>query len=322
MKLRLPLALGLAMASVTLAVKNLWPFTPPEQLVRTEAAAPDRAPSSLRPWLKDSLYQPLEKPQPGEWLDSVNENSQSFRSYEKSSPNLPDGTRKVLYLLPLGDFNPGGRAPSLEVLREYLSLFFSMEARLLPAEAETGPNAKRRINKESGQPQLLTPDILKWLPGKLPADAYAMLAVTLTDLYPKESWNFVFGEATFKARVGVFSLARNDPAFFIGGAGLESPPSVKALILRRACVTLSHESGHMFGWAHCRYYKCLMGGSGSLDESDRTATALCPVCLHKLHFAKAFDPVQRQQNLLAFFEHHGLSEDARACRAVLDATMK
>lgn len=322
MKLRLPFALGLAMASVTLAVQNLWPFTPPGETARTEASASDKAPEALRPWLRDALYTPLEKPEQGEWLDSVNEPAQSFRSYEKSNPNLPDNTRKALYLLPLGDFSPGGRAPSMEVLREYLSLFFGMEARLLPAEAESAANAKSRINKESGKPQLLTPDILKWLPGKLPADAYAMLAVTLTDLYPKESWNFVFGEATLKARVGVFSLARNDPAFFIGGQTLDAPPSVRALILRRACVTLSHESGHMFGWSHCRYYKCLMGGSGSLDESDRTPTALCPVCLHKLHFAKAFDPTQRQQNLLNFFERHGLDEDAKTCRVVLDAVLK
>ena len=62
MKLRLPFALGLAMASVTLAVINLWPFTPPGQGGRTAACDVAGAPLELRPWLADSLYHPLEKP--------------------------------------------------------------------------------------------------------------------------------------------------------------------------------------------------------------------------------------------------------------------
>lgn len=140
----------------------------------------------------------------------------------------------------------------------------------------------------------------------------AMASVTLA----VKNW-FVFGEATFKERVGVFSLARHDPAFFYGGSSLEALPAVKALMLRRACVTLSHESGHMFGWAHCRYYRCLMGGSGSLEESDCAPAALCPVCLRKLYSAKAFDPAQRQEQLWSFFQRHGMMEDAAEAEGIL-----
>jgi hypothetical protein len=49
-------------------------------------------------------------------------------------------------------------AGSYEPLHE--SLFFVMEARLLPAEPDSAPKAERRINQESGQPQLLTRAIL------------------------------------------------------------------------------------------------------------------------------------------------------------------
>ncbi len=317
MKLRLPFALGLAMACVTLAVMRLWPFTPPGEATRTAAAAGDGAPEVLRPWLQDHLYRPLQTPQPGDWLHSSPEWAQSVRVWQKSKPNLPDPTRHVLYLMPMGDFPEGGRAPSLEVLREYLGLYFGMEARLMRPEPESGPNPERRINGESGKPQLLTRDILKWLPGRLPPDAYAMLAVTLTDLYPKASWNFVFGEATYKKRVGVFSLARNDPAFFIGGDALLAPPVVRALILRRACLILSHETGHMFGWAHCRYYQCVMGGTGSQEESDRFPLGLCPVCLHKRYLAGPFDPARRQQDLVDFYQRNGLTEDADHARELL-----
>jgi len=321
MKIRLPIALGVAIASVTMAVTNLWPFMPPDAAARLGACHAAAAPEPLRPLLADPLYQALTKPQPGDWLASGHEWAQSVEDYRSSHPNLPDATRHVLYLMPLGDFPTQGRAPSLEELREYLGLYFGMEARLTPAETEAASGATRRINGESGQPQLLTSDILKWLPDKLPSDAYALLAVTMTDLYPKESWNFVFGEATFKKRVGVFSLARNQPGFLAGDTTStgEPHPTIRALILRRACMTLSHETGHMFGLKHCRYYQCLMGGSGSVEEADRAPTGLCPVCLHKLYIARPFDPAGRQRALLDFYLAHGMKADASQARRILEA---
>ena len=58
MKLRLPFALGLAMAmaSVTLAGINLWPFTPPGRRGRAAASDATGASPELRRWLEDSLY--------------------------------------------------------------------------------------------------------------------------------------------------------------------------------------------------------------------------------------------------------------------------
>ncbi len=40
------------------------------------------------------------------------------------------------------------------------------------------------------------------------ADAAALIAFTNYDLYPGETWHFVFGQATFSERVGVYSLYR------------------------------------------------------------------------------------------------------------------
>lgn len=40
-----------------------------------------------------------------------------------------------------------------------------------------------------------------------------MLTVTMKDIYPYLSWNYVFGWANYKSRTGVFSFGRYDPAF-------------------------------------------------------------------------------------------------------------
>lgn len=47
-----------------------------------------------------------------------------------------------------------------------------------------------------------------------PEDAFCMLAVTNVDLYPRDSWNFVYGLASAGTGTGVFSFARHEPNFF------------------------------------------------------------------------------------------------------------
>ena len=47
----------------------------------------------------------------------------------------------------------------------------------------------------------------------VPDDAFCLSAITMTDLYPKDSWNFVFGQARLYQRVGIYSLARYMPNF-------------------------------------------------------------------------------------------------------------
>ena len=67
----------------------------------------------------------------------------------------------------------------------------------------------------------------------------------MRDLYPNPSWNFVFGEASLDDRVGVFSFARYDPAFY--GTATEDR---SLLVLRRSCKVLAHATKHMFGIQH------------------------------------------------------------------------
>ena len=71
---------------------------------------------------------------------------------------------------------------------------------------------------------------------------------------------------------------RYDPAFY----GKPQTPDYGALVLRRSCKVLAHETAHIFGLAHCIYFSCLMNGSNHLAESDRRPLHLCPVCLREL----------------------------------------
>ncbi len=257
-----------------------------------------------------AFFPPLPKPGANDWLAQQSEPGQTVAEYADLLPAVkPAAHQKVIGILPLGEFKSGG-APSLETLRQYCAAFFGRETRILEAIPLASLPAKQRINKNTQKRQLLTADILRWLPARKPKDACAIVAVTMEDLYPDESWNFVFGQAMLKGGVGVFSFARYDPAFFGEAAGPETPH----LLLRRSAQVLVHETGHMFGLRHCIFYSCVMNGSNRQEESDRTPLHLCPVCLRKLRMGLSFDLLQREERLLAFYTSQGFRTEAEWTR--------
>lgn len=172
--------------------------------------------------------------------------------------------------------------------------------KILPAYDPHDLEFEPRKNPRSGQRQILTTSVEAFLKTRLPDDAYCLLGVTMTDLYPSPKWNYVFGEATLIDRVGIYSFARYDPAFW----GDERGADYHDVILRRACKVMTHELGHMFGVEHCIYYDCLMNGANHLEEMDGTPRSVCPICLRKLHECIGFDAVKRYEQLLAFCENH------------------
>ena len=252
-----------------------------------------------------SFFEPIRNPESMDWLAQHQEPGQTVSEYEKVLPQLkPKPQQTTLCLLPLGDF--GASAPSLDTLRDYCQAFFGMPTRVLPPVPLDQVPAKRRNNPNTKNLQLRTTDILTWLPTRKPADTYALIAVTMTDLYPQDSWNFVFGQAMLQGGVGVFSFARYDPAFY----GEPADAGTQTLILRRSCKVLSHEMGHMFGLYHCVFYECIMNGSNHLGETDSRPMHPCPVCLRKLQLSTRFDLLQRDRSLLEFFTTHALKSES------------
>jgi len=136
------------------------------------------------------------------------------------------------------------------------------------------------------------------------------MAITMHDLYPKPSWNFVFGQASSKG-VGVFSFVRYHPGFDLGDTTLKLDEGDKKLLMIRSCSVMVHEITHLFGIDHCCYFRCLMNGANNLKESDSQPLHLCPMDLHKLEHVIGFDPIIRYKKLLQFFEKYTYFEEER-----------
>jgi archaemetzincin len=270
-------------------------FRPPGEKERRAAIGPT---ASLPPGLRRAFepgddFEPIPKPGPADWLANHQEPGQTFPEFAASRRNTPDRLRRKIYLLPLGEFGRG--SPSLEKLEAFAEAFFGLPAEVLPAAA-IDRSFTTRVHPDTRKRQLLTRDVLRWLRGKLPRDGFLILGVTMTDLYPADDWNYVFGQASLRDRVGVHSFARYDPRFFGEGEG-EAAEDMEKLMLLRSCKVLGHESCHMFGMPHCIYFNCLMNGSNHLAEADARPLHLCPVCLRKLQYSVGFDVARRYQRL-------------------------
>uniref|UniRef100_A0A8C5G9J6 Archaemetzincin-2 n=1 Tax=Gouania willdenowi TaxID=441366 RepID=A0A8C5G9J6_GOUWI len=271
-----------------------------------------------------SLFQPITVHSDSDWISAHPEEPQDFQSfYRDRHRKIPSASCNTVYIQTIGSFGEAGVDTDqyVEWLRDYCQAFFhGLSVKSLPAVSVSDTQCSFRVNSNSHNLQILTGDLLQFLRRKKPKDAFCIIGITMIDLYPKDSWNFVFGQASLSEGMGVFSFARYDDNFnskcYAGRLtkqlqpkqgdysvfeGYYTPP-ITSMLLLRSCKTMTHEIGHMFGIRHCQWLNCIMQGSNHLEESDRRPLDLCPICLHKLHVSLGFDIADRYKALLSWME--------------------
>lgn len=265
-----------------------------KQKYRSVAAMVDR----LR-----ALNQPLPAIQPGDWLKNHPEKKQTFRDYVESKPVTLEMTRNRLYIQPMGELSES-EEKAVALAAEFLGIYFQCSTRVLPAISLTSiPSQYQRTLGGTQAKQIQTDYLLREkLVPILPADAVAILGLTNQDLWPGEGYNFVFGQAIYRERVGVWSLHRLTLA--------NDSEATDPILLKRLLKVASHETGHMFSMPHCVLARCNMQGSNSLQESDRQPLYLCCDCEGKMTFATNANAKIRLDELLEFCKKHGLQDEA------------
>jgi archaemetzincin len=243
----------------------------------------------------------LNSPMPGEWLDQHKEKGQSFESFLKTKPAIPNNASNVIYLQPIGNFT-ATQLKQLELTREHLELFFQATTQTLhPISDAIVPKTARRNGMENND-QLLAGFILdSILIHQKHPNAIALMGICEKDLYPKPEWNFVFGLASYRARVGVSSVYRlQDMAYGNGSANL---------CLERLIKISSHEIGHMFGLRHCIDADCVMNGTNNIEETDNNPARLCSHCQRKLQTLLRYDNIKRLKGLEDFCKRNQLEKE-------------
>ena len=244
----------------------------------------------------------LEKPQSGEWLYEHDESGQTLTQYKKATPVKPTDRRDVICLQPIGNFDIP-QQKEIELIREYLEIYFQLKTIVLTTVSDDKiPKSGRRI-RETNSEQIHAPYILdNILKNNIPDSAIVVMGISEKDLYPKPEWNFVFGLAYLKQRVGVSSLYRMQE-------GSLNQENFK-LSLSRILKISSHEIGHMFTIKHCTYAQCVMNGSNHMQETDYNPIRLCSVCQQKLQYSIGYDNDKRLKELINFLDRNKLNSQA------------
>lgn len=246
------------------------------------------------------LADPLPAPRPGDWLAEHPEPGQTFAVYLEAHPVRKSDKLHTIYLSLVGDFTEAQRH-ILALTQEYLALFFDCPVKVQRQIALASiPARARRTHPSWGDQQILTGYILhEILEPERPAEALAYLALTASDLWPGKGWNFVFGEASLRQRIGVWSIYRNG-----------HPEKDFRLCLRRTLSTASHELCHVLTMLHCTAFRCLLNGSNHQEERDARLLHLCPVCLRKLCWNLRVEPVPYLTKLNTFCQKNGLGPES------------
>lgn len=255
--------------------------------------------SRLRP-----LFKSKTAPRPGDWLAEHKEPGQTYAQFRASTATPAADSYDTLRIVPIG-WLTDGQEKVLQVVREFIGPFFGLQLAMDPVVPVIDfPDEARRFFDYLGPEQLLTTYVLDdvLMKRRRPRDA-AVLGITAKDLWPGPGWNFVFGQASLKERVGVWSMARNGDA--------DGRDEMRRICAMRTVMTATHETGHMFGVRHCIRYECGMNGSNNGDERDRQPLEFCPECQPKLWWTLKLDPLARSRALEAVARRHGYDHVAR-----------
>ena len=208
-----------------------------------------------------ALFPSLSKPGKHDWLRSHREQPQSVERWSyRVQTNISASRRsnRNIYLVPLGDdwaesevelSNNRKKEKFMSLLQRFAALFFNgFEVKILPTASIETARCRTRKNSYSGNLQLYIPDVIKYLESKWQRDAFCVVGITMVDLYPDESWNFVFGQAYPKKGIGVFSFARYNPAFYDDAPSGVASRNTSTLVLWRSCKVLGRNAFLCFFW--------------------------------------------------------------------------
>jgi len=172
-------------------MQSFCPFKVPDEKLRKDAigslvGTPIRLKKAMTAIIP--LFKPIPKPNEGEWLWDHDEDGETYEAYVSRPKNKVDGKRNVIYIVPLEEQID---EEFLKILQKFTEAYFhGMKVRAKKSMDIKKLGAESRLNEYTGKIQYNASQLLKALEKTLPSDAYCLIGVCMSDLYPKDEWNF------------------------------------------------------------------------------------------------------------------------------------
>ncbi|XP_037056567.1 archaemetzincin-2 isoform X2 [Peromyscus leucopus] len=164
------------------------------------------------------LFGPITVHSQSDWITSHPEVPQDFEQFfTDRHRNIPCPEKHIIYMQSIGSLG-NTRVISEEYikwLKGYCEAFFyGLTVKFLEPVSVSATKCSFRVNEHTHNLQIHAGHILAFLKKKKPKDAFCIVGITMIDLYPRDSWNFVFGQASLTDGVGIFSFARYGKDFY------------------------------------------------------------------------------------------------------------
>uniref|UniRef100_A0A3Q3EWH8 Archaemetzincin-2 n=1 Tax=Labrus bergylta TaxID=56723 RepID=A0A3Q3EWH8_9LABR len=251
-----------------------------------------------------SLFLPITVHSDADWIPAHPEEPQDFESFFRDPyRKTPDASHNTIYIQTIGSFGEVGAQTDqfVEWLREYgQAFFYGLSVTLLPAVTVAETGCSFRVNSNSNNLQILTGDLLRFLEKKKPKDAFCIVGLTMIDLYPSDSWNFVSGkhaplitnflhpeplndffQRSTNPLINTADKKKNTACCFLSVCVCLFFMVISKPLVLLSFQTMTHEIGHMFGIKHCQWLN---------------------FCLRKLQASISFKIAERYQALLHWVE--------------------
>lgn len=158
-------------------------------------------------FLESEWFEKKKRGKKNDWMQCQKESGQTFIQWQRSGSSLPFGRRTTIYLIPLAFNEDSIPKEILDPIKAFAAVFFQIPVKVMGTK-KFNKEVPNRINENSNTYQVDAGKVLEIMKPLVPSDAFCVAGITMCDLYPTESWNFVFGLANLAGNCGIYSLAR------------------------------------------------------------------------------------------------------------------
>lgn len=247
--------------------------------------------------------------------------TQSYEDFRRKAPFRPNSTNDTIDVVVVGEHEKLRESLLLDRVLRHLEAFVGFKVVLRTEPLTIGPWARQRQSSD-GYEQLGAHLVLAQLRNIANPLSVCTVGITVNDLYPPSTYEYVTGIADSAHRVAVYSLAR-----YFSTSNLRKDATRLSELRQHLSLcmvkSLCREILRLCAVGECRLVQCLMNPypPGIPEAITGSPLNLCCICLRKLQWLAQTDLLDRYANLQAVLSSWFANETVWICKRMVQIGM-